>query len=256
MVRMLKSDILRIILSYRLPIGIIATSFILILSLLEGRNINIDVLYAFEIIMYGIPAMLILIAGAYGYADSIYLDIKNNYYRSQLMHVGLHRYIFSKVISVFVSSTMIITLGITLFAVIMHLFVPWCDDESMTYNVASNYSCFKFFLNNHHYILFFLLSGFRYGLLSGILSVLSAYVSLFAKNRMIVFAFPFIGRYLCDLITMFLTSKYTLYDIFWEQHVGWKSPAFTIFILIGLAASIVFLIGGLMMRKIERDYIG
>lgn len=256
MIRMLRSDVLRMISSHRLPKGIIATCIILMVSLLEDRIFDVDVLYTFEVIMCGIPAMLVLIAGAFGYADSIYMDIKNNYYRCQLMRASLHRYIFSKVIAIFVSSTMILTFGITLFAFIMHLFVPWCDEDSMSYYVASNYSCFKCFLTNHHYLLFFFLSGFRYGLLSGILSVLSAYASLFARNRMIVFAFPFIGRYLCDLITMFLTSKYTLYDIFWEQHVGWKSPAFTIFILIGLAASIVFLIGGLMMRKIERDYIG
>lgn len=256
MIRILKSDFLRILASHRLSIGIIATSFILLISLFEERIFDVDVLYTFEIIMSGIPAMLILIAGAYGYADSIYLDLKNNYYRCLIMRVGLHRYIFSKVISIFVSSTMILTLGMASFAVIMHIFVPWCDKDSMTYYVASNYSCFKFFLNNHHYLLFFLLSGFRYGLLSGILSVLSAYVSIFAKSRMIVFAFPFIGRYLCDSITLLLTSEYTLSDIFWVQHIGWMSSVFTIIILMGLSASIVLLIGGLMMRKMERDYIG
>lgn len=255
MIRMLRSDILRMAASHRLIIGIICTSIIMLFSLLEDRVFDEDVLSTFEILMYGMPAMLILIAGAYGYADSIYFDIKNNYYRCQLMRVGLHRYIFSKVITIFVSSTMIVTLGMTLFAIIMHTFVPWCDESDMEYYVASNYSCFRALLINHHYILYFLLAGFRYGLLSGILSVLSAYISMFAKSRMIVFAFPFIGRYLCDAISMFLTSKYSLSALFWDQYAGWISPVFTIFLLIGLSAGVALLISGLMMRKVERDYI-
>lgn len=255
MFKIMKSDVYRILSMHRLFYGIIGVIAVLLATFFEEQLYDTDVLYTIEVIMYGMPAMLILMAGAYGYADSLCLDVENKYYRCIINRINLKRYVASKILSIFSSSVIIVTVGILSFVMILRFYIPWCDTESITYIVDVKSACFGNVLKNNLYPLYFLLFGLRYSLLAGILSVLSAYISLYIKNRMVIFILPFIGRYFCDCIVKILSSDYTLGVLFWEPYVLWESTIKTMLILLFISLSITIFLGFLILKKMKKDYL-
>jgi len=70
-----KTDLKRSVCSMKLVISIALTMGVLLLSTLEGIALDTNVLYVFSIVMYGMPAMMILVCGAIAFADSFCEDI-------------------------------------------------------------------------------------------------------------------------------------------------------------------------------------
>lgn len=251
----IKSDIHRVLISGKIVIGIIATLIILTFSLFGEQLTGVNVLYVFIFVMDGMPAMLILMAASYGYADSICSDIEHCYLRCLLIRTQLKKYVFAKVLVIFLSSLIITSFGILLFVVVMRFFLPWIGTSDSMYEVFSETGCFCDLLKKGNYVLYFLLCGVKYGLLSGVLSVFAAYISLFVSNRMIVIIFPFIGRYLLDGISMSVTSEYTVSSFFWSANKLFESEAVSLLTAMILVLVLLSFLGFLMTKKIKKDYL-
>lgn len=105
------SDLCRVLESKRIPIAIIMVATILISASFEGISLNEDVLYTFSIVMYGMPAMVILIAGTFAYGDSICSDIEHKYMINMILKSSLREYVLSKIIVIFITAIISISIG-------------------------------------------------------------------------------------------------------------------------------------------------
>lgn len=99
--RTILTDTHRAMCSKKFPLAIGIVILVLSVAAFEGVSMNEDVLYVFSIVMYGMPAMIILIAGAFIYGDSLCLDVEHKYITSAILRSGVRNYVVSKVVTIF-----------------------------------------------------------------------------------------------------------------------------------------------------------
>lgn len=115
----------------KLVISIALTMGVLLLSTLEGIALDTNVLYVFSIVMYGMPAMMILVCGAIAFADSFCEDIEHKYVMQQVIRGDIEGYVSARIFSIFTVTMLSVTFGIFLFANIMHFKLAWAAYLSM-----------------------------------------------------------------------------------------------------------------------------
>lgn len=84
----LRDDLKRLLCSAKMIRKVTLTVVVMLLAALEGIDFHAGVLYVFSLIMYGMPAMMILICGALVFADSLCEDAEHNYMRWQVNDRG------------------------------------------------------------------------------------------------------------------------------------------------------------------------
>lgn len=80
----LRDDLKRLLCSAKMIRKVTLTVVVMLLAALEGIDFHAGVLYVFSLIMYGMPAMMILICGALVFVDSLFADAEHNYMRWQI----------------------------------------------------------------------------------------------------------------------------------------------------------------------------
>ena len=111
------------------------------------------------------------------------------------------------------------------------------------------YECFaewKLFhiLKKEHYFLYCVMYSLQLGLLSGLLSVLAGYFSLYIHNRVTVLALPIIiYQILIECSTVFIFRAYNR-----PMNKDWES--FSLILLISIIPTI--LLGCLIYKKIQK----
>lgn len=177
-------DFLRLFRRKEFYLGIVAAAIVMIATA-GGENVSLDSTLA--VMITTVPQMGFLLsyifcALAYGtlYCD----DLENKYIRYEAIRGNLKKYVCSKTIVIFVSSLCIITMGFFIF-VCYYSFLPPVDETGLSLVMDS----FRL-LKNGHYMTWFLLYGFQWGIWGGCLSVIAAFLSLYISNRLLVLAVP------------------------------------------------------------------
>lgn len=187
-----KADLKRVFMSGRPIIAIGGVAFALFLSIYRMMDIEISVYHVYLEAIYFIPFILSLTFCALPFAGTICEDIEYGYMRIAVLRGELKKYVGAKVLMIYLSSILTMILGTIIFILLVHMKVPWMNEEDILYHdVFTN-----IFLKSQHYVLFFSSYAFSLGLLSGNLSILATFISLFWPNRLLVLSVPFIAYYL------------------------------------------------------------
>lgn len=253
--RTILADMHRALCSIKFPISIGIVVLVLSVATLEGIAMTEDVLYVFSIVMYGMPAMIILIAGTFIYGDSLCLDVEHRYITSSILRSGTKSYVVSKIFVVF-AAVISICFGVVIYAFILHLFMPWTQLESNQYDFLMQSGSFRFLLKHNMFVLYFFMWGIQYGMLAGVLAVLSAYVSLFITNRMLVLATPFLCYYFIDFaLAILFQEKYSLMSIYSASNNIMKNDVKSFILALGISCIFLVIIGYLIEKKIKKEYL-
>lgn len=256
MKNLMLSDISRAFESRKILIAIIMVTVILVVASFEGISLNEDVLYTFSIVMYSMPAMIILIAGTFAYGDSICTDIEHKYIINMILKSSIREYILSKLIVIFFTAIVVISTGILCYVGILHFFMPWVQINGNQYAFLMQSGNFRYFLGKKMFILYFLLYGIQYGLLAGNLAVFSAYLSLYITNKMLVLATPFLCYYFVDFVLAdLLNEQITLAKIFSASNNIMNDDLKSFVISVVISAMFLTIVGILANRKMKKEYL-
>ncbi len=180
-------------------LSVVLTAGVLLSAVFEGIDLDTDVLYVFSLVMYGLPAMMVLVCAAVPYADSICEDMEHKYVMQQIIRGDMKSYISARIFSIFLSALFATAFGIFLFACLLHIKLAWVDVTDLQhYEHMLVSGGLRLFLKNKSFALYFFCYGLRYGVLSGILSLWASYLSMYISSRMLVLAAPVILYYFLD----------------------------------------------------------
>lgn len=179
-------------------LSIILSIGVLLLVTQEGIALDTDVLYVFSIVMYGMPAMAILVCGAIAFADSLCEDMEQKYMLWQVSRGNLEAYVTARTLSIFGITMISSALGLFLFASMLHIRLPWADVSGLQYDHLLHAGGFRIFLTHGLYPVYYFCYGLQYGVLVGIMALWASCLSLYVPNRMLVLCAPMIVYYFTD----------------------------------------------------------
>lgn len=133
------ADVKRAFVSSKFLMAIVLMIIILFFATLEGIALDTNVLYVFSIVMYGMPSMIVLVCAAIPYADSFCEDVEKRYIFQIAIRGGIKNYVSVRVLSIFLSAMVTTSLGLFLYALILHLRLEWVDMEEVAIQ-ADGYS--------------------------------------------------------------------------------------------------------------------
>ena len=248
-----KTDLKRSVCSMKLVISIALTMGVLLLSTLEGIALDTNVLYVFSIVMYGMPAMMILVCGAIAFADSFCEDIEHKYVMQQVIRGDIEGYVSARIFSIFSVTMLSVTLGIFLFANIMHYKLAWVDVSGLQYDHIIHAGGLRFFLIHKWYSLYYFCYGIQYSVLAGILSLWAAYLSMFISNRMLVLSAPMVQYYFVDyILTTASSGRLNLAAVFSASNNIFRNDSLSLLLVVVIAAINVILLRKLLIRRLRR----
>lgn len=138
----LKADLKRMLCSAKPFLSVILTVGVLLLATLEGIDLHAGVLYIFSLVMYGMPAMMILVCAAAAYADSFCEDVEHKYMMQQIIRGNVGAYVFARMSGIFLAAMFTTAFGIFLFVnfcffqfTILHYYT----DSIKQYAIAAQY---------------------------------------------------------------------------------------------------------------------
>ena len=137
---------------------------VLLFSTLEGIALDTNVLYVFSIVMYGMPAMMILVCGAIAFADSFCEDIEHKYVIQQVIRGDIERYVSARILSIFFVTMLSVTFGMFLFASILHFKLAWVDVSGLQYDHIIHAGGLRFFLIHKWYSLYYFCYGIQHSI--------------------------------------------------------------------------------------------
>lgn len=151
---------------------------------------DFGILYIVDQVFWGRMVMLTVPFCTLAYGDSICADCERKFYRQLYLRGNRKKYLYSKISVCFLSAWSAMTVGFLLFYFFLSLKIPvmsGIDITDITYFYTQSYGIL---LKEKFYLLYFFMLGSQFGLLAGILSVLSMALSAFLSNRLFVFAAP------------------------------------------------------------------
>ncbi|MDE7322426.1 MAG: hypothetical protein K2N73_06775 [Lachnospiraceae bacterium] len=234
-------------------ISVVLAIGVLLFSTQEGIALDTDVLYVFSIVMYGMPAMMVLVCGAIAFADSFCEDIEHKYIMQQVIRGDIERYVSARILSIFFVTMYSVTLAIFLFVCILHFKLAWVDVSGLQYNHIIHSGRLRFFLIHKWYSMYYFLYGIQYSVLAGILSLWAAYCSMYISNRMLVLSAPMIIYYFMDYILSGISSgMLNLSMIFSPSNNIFLNDFLSVLLVIIIAAINLFLIRKLLIKILRR----
>ena len=168
--------------------GIIGVTVSLFIAL-ENIGVGSSVLDTFTRTRSTSGHMLVYIFCAVPYACSIYNDLEHKYINYLIYRGNLKHYLTSKVTFIFLSSVFTIIMGTLIFCLLLRCFLPWGTAADSSGGCYSG-GCYVYFIAQEMHLLYCLLYSLNIGLLSGLLSVCAACISLIIPSKFVVLSTP------------------------------------------------------------------
>ena len=249
----LRADVKRSLVSMKLITAILLTVAVLLLATLEGIALNTDVYYIFSLVMYGMPAMIVLICAAIPYADSFCEDIEKRYIYQQAIRGDIKMYVSARVLSIFLSAVITVSLGLLIYVILLSTGLEWIDKEELQTNLTEKNNALGFLLRQGWYILYYFCYGIWYGILGGILALWASYLSLHISNRMLTLAAPMIIYYFTDfLLVKLFQGRIDLSVIFSPANSLFSNAFLSILTAAGIAIVNLLFLRWILFRKLRR----
>lgn len=135
----LKMDFYRMLTSKYFGIGILGVVGVYGLSLMQLKSQDVYLLNYY--IKFYSTYMLLLIFGAVAYSNAMMEDLEYKNYYLQIQKGSFRKYIWSKVITAFISAVIVMVLGTSIFCLMAHLKMPLLspDNDMLEYLADGDY---------------------------------------------------------------------------------------------------------------------
>lgn len=184
----LKTDSYRLLTSWKFYGSMLLLALAMVLSLESRDNIGESVITIFFESISRVGNMLTFIVCAIPFA-SVYTDeLETKYVCYSAGRGNLKKYVLSKSVVIMISSIIVFVAGALLFSLFFHIWFPWSSEEFI--NMVHDGIAYEKILTKYGVCPWILLWAFQSGMKAGCFSLLSAYVSLYISNRMLVLIMP------------------------------------------------------------------
>lgn len=207
-------DLIRAFTSMEFAVSIFGILLLMFMGCLSDGFQDSSVIRLVWYSTFGVQFLVVMVVGALPYAGAVCEDLEYGYLHQILIRESLRHYCISRVITVLLSSIGSFTIGMMLFVFILKCRLPWIDTKDSVYQAAIKNGSFRQFLLNEHYHLYILLFSIQLGMLMGILSLVSACISLFISNKLLVLSVPVMAYYFISqyAVNIFPNSVYCNLD--------------------------------------------
>ena len=214
-----------------------------------------DILYIYDGVTMTRMALLVLVFGTIPYGICFCEDFEHKYIYISVIRGDIKRYVWSKLLAVFISAFAAMALGKLLFFLIMRLEYPWVlPDNSYYQSLLADVRYGS--IIRYSPVLYFLEGIVRESLLGGVLAVCTAYGSLFFKNRLFVYTFPVMIYYFwINYIELWLGLPHqtTICYIFGSFYQIWSREWLDFLYALAVGILLAGLSGFLMHKKITEE---
>ncbi len=179
------TDVKRLWKSYEIYAAILGVAAALAFSVEDFglKNGNVLFTYFYATQMSGFKITFVFCT--FAFAASICEDLEYKYVRFQTIRGGLKSYVASRVSVIYLSSVLTMVLGSLLFVLLCRIQGPWENEfDNGVFGVYAQLA------ERGHYVWYCTFCALQLGLLASMLSVLSAFFSLFITNRVLVLILP------------------------------------------------------------------
>lgn len=246
----LKSDLTRVFTSVQFWIGCMGVSFAMFLSIYRMTNV-VSVYGAYRDAIYFIPFILSMTFCAIPFAGSLSEDLEYRYIYMLLLKGNLKEYTISKVLTISLSSILAMVGGILGFVILIRFRVPWITES----DILSQDILMSAFIKPKLYFLYFIVHAVYMGGLAALLSVLSAYVSLFWSNKLLLLSVPFMSYYLLVFYSGELFSGLPQMNIsymFNPSYNVWDSNVLSLICPFIVSGGAISVLGVCIYKKLRR----
>lgn len=203
--------------------------------------------------------MLLLVFASAAYSNTIVEDMEYKNYYLQIQKGSLGKYIWSKVITTFFSSVIVMVLGTIIFCMFASLKMPLLlqDNSMLEYLTDGDY--FSSLITEKTIFFYQIADAVMTGIMAGIFSVFAMWLSLYVKNQMFAVTVPVVGYY---FFINYFTRIFGEYDYFKLNVIYisngriFENPGWCFSYAICVAAVIVCVIGILIYLKIKNEIWG
>lgn len=193
----LKVDLYRVFTSAPFWLGVIGVYITMNLMAKVGQP-AIDVISRYKVMKFQSVTIAIFAFSSFAYGNALREDQEHHFWQNEILRGDLKSYIWSKVLSGFLAADITVFAGQLLFFQQDSFWHPllMLEDEFFTANgVDLRGNCFGWFAMHGMPILYLVFSAIIFGLLGGILCLVSMLLSLLAKNQMFAICIPMAGYY-------------------------------------------------------------
>lgn len=247
-------DIYRVLGSHDFYAGVLCVMFACWFCTYQMKDY--DVYTMFTYISWQGTYTLIYAAAAISYASAFLEDAEHQFWNVSVLRGDLKSYVLSKVLVCFLSSVFTMGLGMTLFCCVWHMEKPWSRFAESDMEIIQNIDCFRDLMTPETILLYFICGALLRGLLAGILSLVSVYISLYVKNRLFTLTVPVVAYFFLVnyLITgLGLSDMFNVCYIFEPQGGIFADSIWQIPYALGISAVTVLIFAILIERKIHTE---
>lgn len=191
---LLHMDFRRAFKTYRFPVSILLSlAFIFIFHPFDPHDSVMGYyLVAFQL---NFNLFLIYIAAALPYATAFSEDKENKFMSLTILRSKSGVYVLAKSITIMITSFFSVFISVSLYMAILKIKYPFVSSEfNFITNNADN-ALFGDLLPKGHYVLFLIASIAVLGCLASVLSLFTAWFSLYFSNKLFVYTLPFLIIY-------------------------------------------------------------
>ncbi|MBO5303509.1 MAG: hypothetical protein J6A92_05610 [Lachnospiraceae bacterium] len=211
----LKADMYRLLCSPQLYIAAGSVLAVYMVSTLQNMWGGC-VLDTFWIVKFYSFIICMFAGASISFSNSLLEDTEHKFFEISILRGNCKAYVRSKVICCFVASVSAIICGTVLYAALLHTKIPFFSEIEGYSNVDAirENEIFGSLITENGFVLYFVCSGLMMGLLGGMLSLVSMWLSLIVKNRMFAICFPIIGYYFAvNYLSGLFGMESVLFDI-------------------------------------------
>ena len=186
----LKMDLKRCFCSKKLLLGVLGCILIMFFGSMEWMKTALSVFYVYDLLMSGMPFLIVLTFCALPYSGGFCDDLENKYIMQLLIRGNIRKYIASKIVTVVVSSISCYLLAASIYIGILHAKLTWLHSEEM-----QNFDDGNLLVQQGHYLGYLILMSLQFSLVTAVLSLLASYISLYINNRLLTLTVPLMAYY-------------------------------------------------------------
>ena len=252
----LRVDLYRCFVNWRFWAAVLVIFAVLLGSLRERiANVGGKDVYGNFLNTVGLaPALLIFSGSMIAFTGSLCEDREHKYIQNMILRGSIKSYLAARLVVLFIAAQMSVTIGGSLFALLLRCFYPWAAPGTTNdYEIALHSSIFSGLVENEHHFLFFVLWNLIQGIFAGILAVISAWISLYIPSRVMILAAPVVLYYFLDVLvgTLFPGGQIML---FFSIDYGWTTDRTKALLAItGITLGSVVLFGCLIYKKLTGE---
>lgn len=170
---------------------------------------------------------------------------------------SLRQYVWSKVCTCFVSGVLTMVIGVSLFMLLLSVKVPLYVDYSWLVFERPE-DTFGFLLYENTIVLYFICSALKSGMLGGIFAVISAFLTLYERNRLFTISVPVVGYYFIENTISTILKLPNIFNIWVIYSSGfsvfdnvWKDVIYAVLV----AVLIIVVMEHFIERKLRREIL-